>query len=66
MPVLRLALALPLLGGALTLGAAMAAASRWRRSLGATASRVAYAAAVITAALFLWSLSQWNLLGWRM
>ncbi len=65
-PVLRLALALPLLGGALTLGAAMAAASRWRQSLGTTASRVGYTAAVVIAALFLWSLSQWNLLGWRM
>jgi hypothetical protein len=60
------ALALPVLGALLALGAAAMAVRQWRRREGTTGARVRYDAIVVLALLFLWSLNTWNLLGWRM
>jgi len=63
---LKIALALPVLGALLALGAAVAAARHWMTGAGTRGARLRYSSAVVMALLFVWSLSQWNLLGWRM
>jgi hypothetical protein len=42
------------------------AVSQWRRGLGTRGARLRYGWTVALALLFVWSLSQWNLLGWRL
>lgn len=59
---LRIALAFPLIGAALTALAAGMAVRHWRQGLGSRTARIRYDAVVIVALLFLWSLRQWNLL----
>jgi CubicO group peptidase (beta-lactamase class C family) len=63
---LKIALALPIIGAALAVAAAVAAVWQWMTDAGTKAARVRYAGTVVIAMLFVWSLSQWNLLGWRM
>jgi hypothetical protein len=63
---LKVALALPLLGILLAVGACIVALGHWRQRIGTRAARFRYTATIVVALLFAWSLSQWNLLGWRM
>jgi CubicO group peptidase (beta-lactamase class C family) len=63
---LKLALALPVIGLVLTLAAVYIAARQWRTRVGTRGARLRYSGAVFVALLFVWSLAQWNLLGWRM
>jgi CubicO group peptidase (beta-lactamase class C family) len=63
---LKVAFALPVLASLLTLAAAATAVLQWRRGAGTRAARLRYGATVALALLFVWSLSQWNLLGWRL
>lgn len=63
---LMIALAFPVAGAALTVPAAVAAVRHWTNGLGTRAARIRYGAVVVVALLFIWSLSQWNLLGWRL
>jgi hypothetical protein len=39
---------------------------QWRTNAGTWGARVRYSSVVVVALLFAWSLSAWNLLGWRM
>ena len=48
------------------LGAIVMAVRHWRSGAGTRAARLRYAAVVVVTLLFVWSLSQWNLLGWQM
>ena len=63
---LKLALALPVLGVLCTVGAAAMAVMQWRNRAGTRGARLRYSATVVVALLFVWSLGQWNLLGWQM
>ena len=63
---LKVALALPVIAALLTLGALGASVVQWRTGAGTRGARLRYAATVLVAVLFIWSLNQWNLLGWRM
>jgi CubicO group peptidase (beta-lactamase class C family) len=63
---LKIALALPVLGALLALGAVVVAARHWKTGAGTRGARLRYSSAVVIALLFAWSLSQWNLLGWRL
>lgn len=63
---LKIALTLPVLGALLAVGAAIVAVMHWRNRTGTRGARLRYSAAVVIALLFVWSLGQWNLLGWRM
>lgn len=62
---LAIALSLPVIGAVLGLAAVLAAVRQWRARAGTLGARLRYDAVVIVALLFLWSLDQWNLLGWR-
>jgi len=62
---LKAALALPVLGLVLTLGAAWVAVTQWRSAAGTMAARIRHVGAVLIALGFFWSLNTWNLLGWR-
>jgi len=66
MTALKLALALPVLGAVLTLGAAGSAVIQWKNGVGTVGGRLRYTTAVVITLLFVWSLNYWNLLGWRM
>jgi CubicO group peptidase (beta-lactamase class C family) len=66
MRILKVALGLPVVGAVLTAGAAIAAGVRWRSKTGTVTRQWGYTLAVLVCVLFLWSLHQWNLLGWRM
>jgi len=59
------ALALPVIGALLTVGAIVAAVRQWQRGVGTRWERLRYSAVVLVAVLFVWSLNSWNLLGWR-
>jgi CubicO group peptidase (beta-lactamase class C family) len=63
---LKIALGLPILGVLLALGAAVVAVRHWLTGAATRGARLRYSSAVVVALLFAWSLSQWNLLGWRM
>lgn len=63
---LLIALALPVVATTLTVLAAAAAVWQWKNGLGTRAARIRYGAVVVIALFFIWSLSQWNLLGWRL
>ncbi|HUQ84574.1 MAG TPA: serine hydrolase [Gemmatimonadaceae bacterium] len=63
---LKIALGLPVLGALLTLGAIGVAIRQWSTGAGTRGARLRYASSVVVVLLFVWSLSQWNLLGWRM
>jgi hypothetical protein len=63
---LELALAFPVIGALLTLGALVSAVRQWRGGMGTRWERLRYSAVVVVALLFVWSLNSWNLLGWRM
>ena len=63
---LRIAFVLPVLATLFTLGAAGASVIQWRNHIGTPAARLRYSATVVVALLFVWSLNEWNLLGWRM
>ena len=62
---LEAALALPVIGALLTLGALVAAVRQWRSGTGTRWERLRYSAVVLVALLFVWSLNAWNLLGWH-
>ena len=66
MIALKIALALPVAGVLLDIGAAIAAVSQWRASAGTRSARLRHGATVAAAIFFAWSLNVWNLLGWRM
>jgi CubicO group peptidase (beta-lactamase class C family) len=66
MTPLRIALALPVLGLAFTLGASIAALRQWRARAGTRGARLGYGAAVILSLVFAWSLGVWNLLSWHL
>jgi hypothetical protein len=59
------ALALPVIGALLTAAALVAAVQQWRNGAGTRWERLRYAAVVVVALLFVWSLNTWNLLGWK-
>jgi hypothetical protein len=59
------ALALPVIGALLTAAALVAALQQWRNGAGTRWERLRYAAVVVVALLFVWSLNTWNLLGWK-
>ena len=63
---LKFALVLPVIGALLTVVALVVAVQQWRKGIGTRATRVRYDIVVFLALLFIWSLNQWNLLGWRM
>ncbi|MDQ6829144.1 MAG: beta-lactamase family protein, partial [Gemmatimonadota bacterium] len=63
---LKVALALPVIAGLLTLAAIVAAVLQWLGDTGTRAARLRYDAVVVIALLFVWSLNHWNLLGWSM
>ncbi len=63
---LKIALALPVIGVLVALGAAFVAWRHWQTGAGTRGARLLYSSAVVVALLFAWSLSQWNLLGWHM
>ena len=63
---LKVALALPIIGALVAIGAAVMSARQWRTGAGTRGARLRYSSAVVVTLLFVWSLSQWNLLGWRM
>jgi CubicO group peptidase (beta-lactamase class C family) len=63
---LKVALALPIIAVLLTLGAIAVAVTQWRSGAGTRGARLRYSATVVVAVLFIWSLNQWNLLGWRL
>ena len=63
---LQFALALPVIGALLAVAALVAAVRQWRGGAGTRWERLRYAAVVVVALLFVWSLNTWNLLGWRM
>jgi hypothetical protein len=63
---LKVALALPVIGTVLVLGAVYYASRQWRIGAGTTAARLRFSSATFVALLFTWSLLQWNLLGWQM
>ena len=63
---IKLALALPVIGALLTVAALVAAVWQWMSGAGTRGERLRYAAVVVVACLFVWSLNTWNLLGWRM
>jgi CubicO group peptidase (beta-lactamase class C family) len=58
-------LTLPLVGLALTVLAAVLAVKVWRESFWTRGSRVLHTAGVVAAIAFVWFLSYWNLLGYR-
>jgi hypothetical protein len=58
-------LTFPVIAGIATIGGVGAAVIQWRKRAGTLAARIGMSAAVIFTLLFLWSLSQWNLLGWK-
>ncbi len=62
---LEMALALPVIGGLLTVAALVVAVRQWRNGTGTRWERMRYSAVVVVALLFVWSLNSWNLLGWR-
>ena len=63
---LKLALALRVLAAVLSIAAVAVAALHWRNGSGTRGARLRYDVVVVVALLFVWSLAQWNLLGWRM
>jgi len=62
---LKVALVLPVLGAVLTLLAGWVAIGQWREGAGTVMARVRHSAVVVLALLFFWSLSTFNLLGWK-
>jgi hypothetical protein len=63
---LKVALALPVIGLVLTLGALGVGVNQWRAAAGGLAVRIRHLGAVVLALAFFWSLNVWNLLGWRL
>jgi CubicO group peptidase (beta-lactamase class C family) len=63
---LKVLLALPLVGIALTLVCVYCAVVIQQQGFGRRLGRLAYSATVLACVLFLWQLSVWNLLGWRL
>jgi len=62
---LKVLLALPVLGIALTLWCLYCAVVIQQQRFGRKLTRFAYSATVLAFVLFLWQLGVWNLLGWR-
>ena len=62
---LKVALVLPIIALLCTLAAVYTAARQWRTRAGTRGARLRYSGAVLVALLFVWSLAQWNLLGWH-
>jgi CubicO group peptidase (beta-lactamase class C family) len=63
---LNVALALPIIGSALTVVAAFISVWQWWAGAGMRAARVRYLTVIVIAGAFAWSLSRWNLLWWRL
>jgi Ca2+/Na+ antiporter len=59
-------LALPVLAAVLASIAAIVAVKQWIDRSGSATARLRYAAVVIVALIFTWSLNEWNLLGWKL
>jgi len=59
------ALGFPVLLALFLLGALVAGFRQWRAPRISTGARVRFIATAVVLLLFLWSLNQWNLLGWR-
>lgn len=62
---LKVLLALPVVGGILSLVCLYCAVVIQQQGFGRRLSRLAYSATVLAFFAFLWQLSVWNLLGWR-
>lgn len=65
-PLLKGALALPVIGLVLTLLALRGGIAQWRTGAGTLGARVRHAGAVLVLLAFFWSLNYWNLLGWKL
>jgi len=62
---LVVALALPVIGALLTVGALVSVVKQWRSGAGTRGARIIYAAVTVAGMAFAWSLAMWNLLGWK-
>ncbi len=62
---LKAALTLPVLAAVAVVGAAVVAVLQWMSGAGTTATRVRHTLAVVIMLAFFWSLSTWNILGWK-
>jgi CubicO group peptidase (beta-lactamase class C family) len=62
----KVALVLPVIGTVLAIAAAITAIKQWKDGAGLWPARIRYAAVVLVAALFAWSLNEWNLLSWKL
>ena len=62
---LRIGLALPLVGAALTVVCLYCAVVIQQQRFGRTVARIAYSTTVLACFVLLWQLNVWNLLGWR-
>lgn len=58
-------LVLPLMAAVLTVGTLWFTVLAWKRSCWSVGGRVCYTVVTLASVLFLWSLDQWNLLGFR-
>ena len=62
---IEVTLVFPVIGAILTIVALVVAVQQWRKGIGTRGFRIRYDIVVVLALLFMWSLNQWNLLGWR-
>jgi hypothetical protein len=60
-----LVLALPVIAAGLDLATLVAAMMQWRGGVGTRMARLRYDAIVVVALVIIWSVNEWNLLGWR-
>ncbi|MGE0440365.1 MAG: serine hydrolase domain-containing protein [Gemmatimonadales bacterium] len=63
---LKVAMALPVIGLLLTVGALVVGINQWRTGSGTFGARIRHGLVVLLALAFFWSLNTWNLLGWKL
>jgi hypothetical protein len=64
--ILRLAMLLPLISIVPAAGALIYAALAWRQGFWGLAGRIHYTLVSLAAAVLVWQLDYWHLLGWRL
>ena len=62
----KIVLGLAVIGSLLTVGAVFGLLIQWKNREGTAVGRLGYSLVIAWSVLFVWSLNQWNLLGWRM